>query len=676
MSRRSDHTTTGKRSNYNPSLGLNTSGLPGFDGQEGGPSELAQGTWTHIFTSRLLNEFRSSETRIRFLFAPTAQTLANPISSYYNITFNGQGFGGTNPLGISQNMPQGRSEDLYQFQDTVSVTHGRHTLRLGADVGRQIETDLIAQNALGGLLFTKGGALSALDNFLDNYLGASGQATKTFGPTRVNPHGWRTAVFAQDDLKLTPELTVNLGVRYDYLTNPENSLQYPAVDINNPFHAINTVVPVINDTNNVAPRFGFAWNPHEAFFADGRTAFHGGIGGFFDTDFTNIVDNSAQAAPNAPTGLLTSTTGRGLANATSLLNTITPALSPQSSVLSVSNRMVNPLTWQWNLGVERELPGQIKLAANYVGIHAEKLFANQELNYFVNNVRLNPSRGAINIRGNRADSEYNSMQVDLSRQFHHGLFFLATYTFGKDLDDASEVFSTYASPTSYSANLAPNGLRQDWGPSVWDHRHYASFVYAWAPGGLHSSSFATDAVLSALTRHITISGTAQFQSGPYTTFNLFGLDTNGDGSTANDRPLVGNPAMPINTAALDGSYVGGTPGVYYDYLTGNPVTVSQEHWLVPNGPQFTPREVGRDSYENPGTEYWNIGAEKDIPTTWPHADRGMLIFKVQAQNFTNHDNIGLLDTSIFDIGSPAYLNRQNSIEPTYRHLLLWAKFAF
>ena len=134
--------------------------------------------------------------------------------------------------------------------------------------------------------------------------------------------------------------------------------------------------------------------------------------------------------------------------------------------------------------------------------------------------------------------------------------------------------------------------------------------------------------------------------------------------------------MPINTAALDGSYVGGTPGVYYDYLTGNPVTVSQEHWLVPNGPQFTPREVGRDSYENPGTEYWNIGAEKDIPTTWPHADRGMLIFKVQAQNFTNHDNIGLLDTSIFDIGPPAYLNRQNSIEPTYRHLLLWAKFAF
>ena len=57
-------------------------------------------------------------------------------------------------------MPQGRIEDLYQFQDTVSWTHGRHTLRMGTDIGRQIEIDIVAQNALGGLIFTAGGALS------------------------------------------------------------------------------------------------------------------------------------------------------------------------------------------------------------------------------------------------------------------------------------------------------------------------------------------------------------------------------------------------------------------------------------------------------------------------------------------------------------------------------------
>ena len=183
------------RSNFNPYLPLNTSGLPGFDSEVGGPAEIAQGTWTHVFSPRLLNELRASETRVNFLFQPTPETLANPLSKNYNITFSGQGFGGsTTPLGISQNMPQGTNEELYQFQDTVSWTHGRHTLRFGADVGRQIETDVVAQNALGGLVFAQGGALSPLDNFLDNFLGASGSAGKTFGPTRIDPHTWKSGI--------------------------------------------------------------------------------------------------------------------------------------------------------------------------------------------------------------------------------------------------------------------------------------------------------------------------------------------------------------------------------------------------------------------------------------------------------------------------------------------------
>jgi outer membrane receptor protein involved in Fe transport len=669
------------RSNFNPDLGLNTSGLPGFDGEVGGPAELGQGTWTHIFNAKVLNELRGSETRINFLFVPTPQTLANPLSSYPNITFNGQGFGGTaTPLGVAQGIiPQGRIEDLYQVQDTVSWTHGRHTLRIGADIGREIEIDEIAQNANGGLVFNAGGALSALDNFLDNDLGADGTATKTFGPTRIDPHSWRSAVFAQDDIKLSAELTVNLGVRYDYLTDPENSLKYPAVDLNNPLAPIDTVVPVKNDTNNIAPRLGFAWNPHHGFFRDGKTVLHGGVGIFYDTDFTNIVTNSAQSSPNAPTGLLTSTTGRGLANATSLIGAITPDLSPLDTVLSVASNLVNPLTWQWNFGMERQLPAQLKLVVNYVGNHGEKLFANQQLNYYVNDIQIDPNRGPIDVRATRADSEYNSVQAEVSRQFSHGLFFLATYTYGKDLDDASEVFGTFASPTSYSANLAPNGLGQDWGPSVWDHRHYASFVYSWSPGGFHSNNHPANTLLSAFTRHITISGTTQFQSGSHSSFNINGLDTNEDGDPANDRPIVGNVHQPIDTVGFDGFYYNSpdfTPGVYYDGVTNNPTTAANEHWLVPHGAQYMPLEVGRNSFSNPRAQYWNIGAEKDIPATWLHVERGSFVFKVQAQNFTNHDNIGPLDINLLDIGTPNYMNKQNAIEPMNRHLLLWAKFNF
>ena len=666
------------RANFNPDLQLNTSGLPGFDGEVGGPAEVAQGTWTHILRPTLLNELRASETRINFLFAPTPETLANPLAKSNSLTFEGQGFGGTTPLGISQNMPQGSIEELYQFQDTVSWTHGRHTVRAGVDVGRQIEINLVAQEALGDLTFTAGGALSALDNFLDNDLGASGAATKTFGPTRFDPHTWKSAFFAQDDIKIFPDLTINLGLRYDYLTDPANALPYPALDLNNPFAPINTVVKVKNDSNNIGPRFGFAYNPHFGVFHDGKTAVHGGVGAFYDTDFSNIAVNGAQTAPNAPTGTLTSTTGRGLANATSLLATITPELTPDSTVQSVASNLVNPLTWQWNFGFERQLPAQVKLEINYVGNHGVKLYANQQLNYFVNGSRINPARGVIDIRSNRASSEYNSLQTEVSRQFSRGLFFRVAYTYGKDLDDASEVFSTFAAPTSFSADLSPGGLGQDWGPSVWDHRHYVSFTYVWSPAGLHLGNSGADAFLSAMTRHFTISGTTQLQSGYHSTFNVSGLDTNGDGSSANDRPLVGNPHLPIDTAGFDGAYFGPgfTPGQYYDSLTGDPVTAQQEHWLVPNGPGHLHQEVGRNSFSNPGSQFWNIAAEKDFPTSWFHFDRGMFVFRVEAQNFTNHDNVGPLDINLLDIGTPNFLNKQNAVEPMTRHLLLWAKFNF
>jgi hypothetical protein len=462
------------------------------------------------------------------------------------------------------------------------------------------------------------------------------------------------------------------------LTAPENSLPYPAIDLNNPFAPINTVVKVKNDTNNIAPRFGFAWNPHGSIFSDGKTVFHGGVGLFYDTDFTNIATNGAQSSPNAPTGLLTSTIGRGLPNATTLLSTISPILDPMSSVLSVASNLMNPLTWQWNVGLERQLPAQIKLTANYVGNHGGKLYANQQLNYFVNGSRINPSRNAINLRANRADSEYNSIQTEVSRQFSRGLFFRVAYTYGKDMDDASDVFATFASPTMYSANLSPNGLGQDWGPSVWDHRHYVSFSYVWSPAGFHSNNAVADVLYSAFTRHISISGTTQLQSGYHSSFNVSGEDTNGDGSAANDRPIVGNPQKPIDTVALDGFYLGTgfTPGAYYDYITNNPTTSDNVHWLVPHGPQFTTQEVGRNSFVNPNAQYWNIAVEKDVPSSWLHFERGMFVFRVEAQNFTNHNNIGPLDINLFDIGTSSYLNKQNAVEPTFRHLLLWAKFRF
>ena len=212
---------------------------------------------------------------------------------------------------------------------------------------------------------------------------------------------------------------MNLGLRYEYQTNPENAVKYPAI---NPAtvltDSITAVYRVKEDRNNFAPRVGFAYNPHNgvAYLADGKTVYHGAVGIFYDVLFTNITDNSQRLSPNVQSPNLTSGTGRGLANANTLVPTLVPltTISPLNTTELTSNNLVNPETFQWNLGVERQLPGEIKLTINYVASRSEKLFSNQQYNYYAPGtpgVRINPARGVIIARVNGADSEYQSARL-------------------------------------------------------------------------------------------------------------------------------------------------------------------------------------------------------------------------------------------------------------------------
>ena len=500
---------------------------------------------------------------------------------------------------------------------------------------------------------------------------------------------WKVAGFAQDDIKLNSELTINLGLRYDYETNPENSLSYPAVSLSNPFAPIDTVIPVKNDKNNFGPRFGFAFNPHQGIFADGKTVIHGGIGVFYDLFFTNMLITAAQQSPIAPSTTFTSSTATPINNPAAQLATATSTLTAQSTVISVASNLVNPITYQYNFGIEREIPGQIKLNVNYVGTRGEKLYANQQLNQFFNGARLNSTRGAITARDNGGDSSYNAGQVEVSRRFSKGLAFRAVYTYSKALDDESDVFSLFSNiNTAYQANL--QRIAQDWGNSAWDRRHVASFEYVYAPPGFHSSNMAANALLEVFTRHYLISGTTQLASGPYSDIQILGADTNNDLNTVNDRPLVRNRSKPIASAAIDGADLGplgikgGVPGVYYDLAALNDPNTdlvvdnpSQVHFLIPNGVQYTTQELGRDSYENPGQSFWNVALEKDVPAHFTSRLEGArFVFKIECQNIWNHNNVSILDTNLLDVGTVSFLNKANARESTSRNFRGWLKFEF
>ena len=674
------------RSSLTPDFFANAAGgALGLSTQQGGPSELGAGSWTHIFSSHVLNEFRASETRISFLFSPLASTLANP--AYALPTLNIAGFP---QLGPGQNFPQGRAEDLYQIQDTFSYTRGIQSIRTGFDIGHQLEKDIIPLNAKGTVTFAQGSTgVTALGNFLNNQTGPSGSISKTSGALRTDPHVWRSGFFFQDDIKFSPQLTVNLGARYDYTGNPENSLKYPGIDLYNPFQPITTVVPVRNDKNNVSPRIGFAYAPnHGGYFASGKTVLRGAFGIFYDSYFSNFVTNAATTSPNAIASTVVGATGGGIANPIAGVNALVPVLNPQSSETTVASNLVNPQTYQYNLGIEQQVKGAV-LAIRYVGNRGEKLFASNLLNYFNGaGSRLNPSRGAIAVRGNFASSNYNGLEAEATKQFRNDLSIRANYSFSKDLDNGSEIFGLGDSVTRYAANLAGNGRTAEYGPSAFDHRHYASIAYVYTPAGFHVSNKLADTLVGAFTRNLTISGVEQFQSGSYGSFTNYGLDSNGDGDATNDRPILGNPAAPFETVGIDGTFIGGTPGVIYDSVANKTsgaltrVNASQVHFIVVNNRsgQYTGQQVGRNSFSNPGSTRNDVAVQKGFGTGLLHLERGQFLVRVEAQNVGNHnDRDPYLDTNVLDYGTgPTSFDTQSLARSASvgRQLVLWAKFEF
>ena len=108
-----------------------------------------------------------------------------------------------------------------------------------------------------------------------------------------------------------------------------------------------------------------------------------------------------------------------------------------------------------------------------------------------------------------------------------------------------------------------------------------------------------------------------------------------------------------------------------------PVTPDQVHWLIPFGPQFVSREVGRNSYRNPGTTVWNMALQKDIPAQWTHLENAAFNLRCEASDIGNHNDVGILDTNLLHINSGnSYLNPSTKLLSTARNVRFWLKFTF
>ena len=616
--------------------------LPGFDTDQHGVAYNAGITETHIFNQHILNELRLSWSRIGFNFDLRPETSANPLALAPSISISGvTGYG--IPAG---SVPQGRFQDTYTLQDALSVSMGRHTMKFGFDVADIRVRDGIPFNFYGSIPYQAvPGSYTALANYLDDYSGTgTAGATINFGNPTARPVIWNQSYYGEDSWKALPTLTVEFGLRYEYHGTPFNYLGYPGFNVNNPA-TFPANVPEVADRNNFGPRFGFNYQP----VASGKTAISGGVGVFYSHIFTNIIDNIQGSSPNAAAKdvLPGSSTVRGTPNWSSILTVCATCAIKSTAALAtdtadvINAHLVDPITYEYNLRVQRELAPAIILAVQYVGNRTEKDYATEEFNPTTPaGPRIISSRGRIIVEDNQGDSNYNAGQIDLEHRASHGLSLRAAYTYSKMLDDSSEIF-TDASGAQIStyAEIQRTARGREYALSAFDHRHRLVVSAVYAVPTWHASGMARTA--AAIVNGFTFSTVTSFQTGQPENVEL-GYDWNLDG-ISNDRPILLNKNAPITNWAVKGEDWFNVPvGTLCDgpefWATNDPckvVTAANTHWVTSNF-GTTQNTVSRDALTTGHFSNTDLTIQRSFKTF----ENQSFDFRVEGLNVFNQGNTG------------------------------------
>ncbi|HSF24535.1 MAG TPA: carboxypeptidase regulatory-like domain-containing protein [Blastocatellia bacterium] len=601
--------------------------------------------YTRLLSSRMTNEFRFSYGRFNVLFG--AQDAA-ALDFGPQFLFGGLTVSPVGPLGglVTTFFPQGRIFNNYQFQDTVTFATGAHTIRAGVDMVRQIAKQFVPFNNQGTLTFSAGGGFPTFGNFVDGFSGTQGTfAAKTFGDPVTFPNAFQQAYFVNDSWRIKPNLSLNLGLRYENYGTPSNVIPFPAfAGFDAPADA---VAKQEGDNNNFAPRFSFAYTPHFAtwLFGEDKTVIRGGVAAAYDLFFNNILSNTAASPPNAfGTTLLGSTVGgRGFANAGVDSLPTSGAVNPLAAVTTILPGLRNPMTWTWNLGFQRELPGGMILDAAYVGTRALRQFINEQLNPGVDRVRIHPERGSVVARTNGGDSIYHSLQTRLERGMKNGLLFRFAYTYSKAIDNvASEVFVTTGGASRASNPFDRSIDRSVAGFDV-PHRAVWSFVYD-IPGP-------KEGLAEQVAGLWTVSGVYRLQSGNVESPFVGGLDLNGDLENTNDRPAIVNLNAPETSVGILASAFGIESPTGYVDANGNPINPAQVRYLV--DPDVRTNIAGRNILRGNKTNAFDLSLNKGFRLPF---EGHRLDLRFEFFNVFNHPNFTWAGASGADNSNGDVLN--------------------
>ncbi|MEO8370616.1 MAG: carboxypeptidase regulatory-like domain-containing protein [Candidatus Solibacter sp.] len=461
-------------------------------------------------------------------------------------------------------------DNVYALRDVASFTHGHHSIRFGADFSLAKDIQQTLLNNYGTFSFTgakTGPKTNQGDGFGDFLLGLPVTMNQD-APEDALFNFWMGGLFVQDDFKVHPRLTLNLGMRWDVQTpptDPQNRLQtwVPGKQ--------STTIPgaplgilVVGDAGltrgviptrwrHLAPRIGFAWDP----FGDGKTAIRGGAGIFYGSVSGNgwgTVENSQPFAVRAQftnvasfTHVYASFPG-GISPYPYVYTPSTARFISPSGLLPIALDFQWPFSYQFNLTIQRQVAKGLTLSAGYVGTLSHHLAFSPDVNYPVYGSTATSSNynsrrpygngvlSTVNMMSSNATAAYHALQLKATKAMSKHVSLTAFYTRSKSLASAELDGQT----TNGGAQDA-NNIALERGLSDYDQRQ--NFVGAVI---LNLSYYrGTSPLLRNLANGWTLSPIVTFTSGlPFSVTS--GKDNNYDG-VSNDRAnLVGNPFLDPN----------------------------------------------------------------------------------------------------------------------------------
>jgi trimeric autotransporter adhesin len=677
----------GRRSQNNMNFGLNwartstsiVAQFPALDGHAGTQGLNASGGWTYgknRFTNIFRVNYNHNHVSTTNLYSEVLDVAGNAgIGGISTAPFDWglPGINFTSFGGLSDPTPRRELDQTYTVSDTFSWNKGKHNWRFGGDYRRILQSFQSARNAEGNFVFTgfatslyAAGSTQPLSDtgydFADFLLGLPQQASQQFGANSYNFRANSFDLFAQNDWRIFANLSLNLGVRYEYVgpyTEADNRIANLEVRL-----GFATAVPVVPvgavlppgsppfqtsplqslihpDRNNFAPRIGIAWKPIQ------KTVVRAGYGINYNlAQYEIMIQNFAFQPPFANTATnvasiasLTVGTPLTLANGfpTALQGTVTNnfAVDPNYALGHVQI---------WNLDIQHEFKGNVVVNIGYNGAKGTRLDTERAL--------VVDGDQPFIYESSEGSSILHAATVRARRRMSKGLGIGMQYIFSKSLDDAASIGGggvvVAQNPFDISVDRSLSSFNQT-------HRFTGNWMYD-LPFGENRRFFSQGHGLPAkILSNWQWSGSFTVASGLYFTPSVLGstLDIDrGVSGSLRANVVPGQPISISNPTALDWFNKAAfcTPGI---------------NCANPNGTPYG--DAGRYTIEGPGTFTMNMTLNRTIPIKETRA----LDLRIAASNIFNHANYASINSVVNSLTFGEVTSVSNM-----RRVTLQARFRF